>query len=814
MLFSFNKIILCIFLLNFFNNGFAQIPDTIQKLEQKLSLETNDVQRISLMNSLAQLWYKQDFNKSLNYAEKSIALIGDKEMPEQNLNVHLTYGDVLMKLNRPSEALMAYQTAVSLSEKLNEQKLKAQCYQKLGNYFVQTNQLDQGIQNYNKALDIRLGQGDKKSAASLYNNLAAAYNMKGDYDHAIENVNQSIKIRDELGDRKESALSLSRLGSIYLSKGEFGLAISQFQKAIPIFKEFNDRPNLISAYHNMVYAKIEKGDFKNVLPIIEEYRNTAEELKDKNSIGNAKLQTCAYYYYTGDNAKAVQNALEVKAYLEKNGSELNKPLNESINQQLFLIHCRMGDPEAQKLFDEQISKKPDEKMLAEIYLAYALWAERTKNKTLQLEMAKKAFDLKDKAAAVTQAMCTAQLGIAYERNSAAKLAEPLIESGIKELRKFESNLLITDMLNALSTLKLKMGKTKKQEALQIALKALQNAERIGNKPEIQRCHKQLSVCYDSLQNHKLALVHLQISDSLENNMLSLGTQREIAKEELQFEHESELQKKETLIQNQNQAFESKQASFKFWYWFLAASLLATILISLIVFWLNRTKYNSEINLKAKEVANAEWNAICEKQRISKDLHDDIGSILSSISILSYSQMQKVNSQLEKEGLKDIGEKAREAMQSMADIVWAIQPENESLDKMIHRFTHFASETCEAANIDFEIIKSNNLDLIKLDMEQRKDLYLILKEITNNILKHAQATKVYCQIDYHEPELKIDIRDNGIGFDTDNGFASQGNGLKNILSRAQKSKIKMECHSSRGKACKYILLVNVDEKPVA
>lgn len=248
---------------------------------------------------------------------------------------------------------------------------------------------------------------------------------------------------------------------------------------------------------------------------------------------------------------------------------------------------------------------------------------------------------------------------------------------------------------------------------------------------------------------------------------------------------------------------------EFCQWIGRSGILNVILVSSILYCVIRRKYICVMNQQAVDLAKAERNTILEKQRISKDLHDDIGSILSSISIMSYAQMKKLQNPLEKEELKTIGEKAREAMQCMSDIVWAIQSEGESLDKMICRFTQFASEACEAANVDFKIYKAVNLEMGQLEIRRRKDLFLMLKEITNNVLKHAHTTKVECHIKLQNSILTIEIFDNGIGFEFEDKIACSGNGLKNILARAKNSNIEINCFTAAGKGCRFFLLLNIN-----
>ena len=127
-----------------------------------------------------------------------------------------------------------------------------------------------------------------------------------------------------------------------------------------------------------------------------------------------------------------------------------------------------------------------------------------------------------------------------------------------------------------------------------------------------------------------------------------------------------------------------------------------------------------------------------RNKIASDLHDDVGSTLSSISI--FSQMAQQQSKEVNPLLDTIGESSRKMLDAMADIVWTINPENDQFEKIILRMRSFAYELLGAKNIDFEFNADEEVAKMKLSMEVRKNLYLIFKEATNNMVKYAAANR--------------------------------------------------------------------------
>jgi len=119
---------------------------------------------------------------------------------------------------------------------------------------------------------------------------------------------------------------------------------------------------------------------------------------------------------------------------------------------------------------------------------------------------------------------------------------------------------------------------------------------------------------------------------------------------------------------------------------------------------------------------------------------------------------------------------------MADIVWTINPENDQFEKIIMRMRSFAYELLGAKQIEFRFVADSNISTIKLSMEARRNLYLIFKEATNNMVKYADASRALFTIKGEQGKLVMMINDNGKGFDRNK--ENLGNGLRNMKKRAQ------------------------------
>lgn len=196
-----------------------------------------------------------------------------------------------------------------------------------------------------------------------------------------------------------------------------------------------------------------------------------------------------------------------------------------------------------------------------------------------------------------------------------------------------------------------------------------------------------------------------------------------------------------------------------------------------------------------------------RSKIARDLHDEMGSTLTSINIISKVAMQegqqdeKINQYLQK--IKDHSGKM---MESMSDIVWAINPANDSFEKVILRMKEFATEILEPAKINYYFSEEGELDKAQLNLEQRKDIYMIFKEAINNAVKYSEATEVNIVIHSNNDYLRMTITDNGNGFDATGAFS--GNGLKNMQSRAQEMRGHLKLESIKGTGTSVSLVVPV------
>ncbi len=181
-----------------------------------------------------------------------------------------------------------------------------------------------------------------------------------------------------------------------------------------------------------------------------------------------------------------------------------------------------------------------------------------------------------------------------------------------------------------------------------------------------------------------------------------------------------------------------------------------------------------------------------RMRIAADLHDEIGSGLTRIAILSENALseEKTDENLPEDisgkysrnkSIERVGKISRSLVDSMMDVIWSIDPKYDSLEDFIFNFRTYANEVCEAKNIKL-LIKTKNVDNVKVNSQIKRNLQLVSKEALNNALKYSGCTFINYSLEVKGKEIILLIEDNGTGFDI--GTIKLGHGIFNMEKHAK------------------------------
>jgi signal transduction histidine kinase len=204
------------------------------------------------------------------------------------------------------------------------------------------------------------------------------------------------------------------------------------------------------------------------------------------------------------------------------------------------------------------------------------------------------------------------------------------------------------------------------------------------------------------------------------------------------------------------------------------------------------------------------SAIREKvrSRIARDLHDNIGSTLGSVSYYSEMAQQFVPKKQKQLTmlLKKIEEASHELIEEMSDIVWAVNPANDSFEKLTLRMKNYAGDLLASRNIRFSFDTNYVSELLSLTIDQRKNIFLIFKESVYNAVKYSGCSGFAATISQADQILNMSLADNGKGFDVNHNGSYNGNGINNMKRRAEEIKAEFFISSVTGNGTRIQLNV--------
>jgi two-component sensor histidine kinase len=186
-----------------------------------------------------------------------------------------------------------------------------------------------------------------------------------------------------------------------------------------------------------------------------------------------------------------------------------------------------------------------------------------------------------------------------------------------------------------------------------------------------------------------------------------------------------------------------------------------------------------------------------RTRIAADLHDDIGSGLSRIAILSEVARHQVSLDAPVgQPLSVIAGASRDLVDSMSDIVWAINPNKDHLSDLVQRMRRFASDLFTARQIEFTFSAPGEEQALKIGADLRRQVFLVFKEAVNNITRHSACTEAQIELRIESRSVMVTVADNGAGFDP--AETSEGQGHASMRARAHSIGGELQIISSQGK----------------
>lgn len=595
---------------------------------------------------------------------------------------------------------------------------------------------------------IRMGERIKLENETVvaYSQMALLYNNTGKVDSANFFLKEAEQRSQISNDNKIWSNYYMVAEIINRKRGNISQALIYGQKYLQYSKLIGKKSSIAGAYlnlgnshHALQHIRPAIESYYNALRIFEEINNDAGKAFCYNNLGNIYKDIGQYQ----ESLRYANLGLELKQSEGDDKGIANSYLLIAENH-MNLKHI----PEALKFVDKSI--KLNKKLGLSYELTRNYWLKgRIYNKIKDSVNAKKFLDF------------------ALEEGKDLE-AQDLIKNIKEERGNFEK------------TPELSLGETLKSTLI------LQDARKANDTTKMLESLENLSNYYYKIGEYKKAFDFREEYQQLRRLVYS----PDILKSLKELEGKFELQKKETaikLLEKEKQLKEKKIQNQRFGIYASSGLVFALLLIGYLL--ISRNKIVQEQKrLQALETM---------RKDIAKDLHDDLGSTLSSIQIISNIAYQQTGDQPKlNKTVGHIAELTNKVASGMKEIVWSVNPEHDKLEFVVEQMRKITAEMLEGKNCRFSFVEQVLEPHREISPSVRKDLFLILKESLNNALKYSGTTFIDVLISQNKGNITLEVKDFGKGFDLNT--VKMGNGLFNIQNRAEHLNAKWEIKSSPGK----------------
>jgi two-component system, NarL family, sensor histidine kinase UhpB len=646
------------------------------------------------------------------------------------ISVTLLFPSAVYSQNKMDSLMQVLKGAKEDSSMANTLNLLSRQYSLSGDY-------DQSAKYSNEAMHLSEKLNFEKGKAMALINMGVVEFYQGNYPEAHKLYSDALAISQKIKDRKLIAKCNNNIGLVFTYQRNYSEALKKHEIALNIYRETNDSDGIGSSYNNLGIIYEEQGNYMEAIKSYSGLLKIAEAKGDKKSVADALFNIGNVYSLQETFADAIKNHFQALKVYQEIGHKQNIAL------------CYIGLANSYQVLDSLILAKDYSQKAFEILEAIG-------NKVTAAE------------AKALNAHVNSRLGNYSE-------ALDTFNETLKLFNEIEDTLDISATYRGIGDLYFMQGKY--DEALKNFQTGLEMAKAIDYKSNIVFLYGAIAEVYEQKKDFKNAYLNHKLYFILNDSLLNETKISQTA--EMKAQYETEKKDIDIALLNKDKELQGveikKQKLLKYSFVGGFGLVIALMLIGY------RT-YRTRQVLHLQEIRN----------KIAGDLHDDIGSTLNSISI--YSEVARKKDEQQDEALEMIGDAARKIIDAMSDIVWTINPDNDSFAKIIFRMKSLAYNLFRAKKIEFTFQADETLNDRKLSIEDRRNFYLIFKEAVNNLVKYSNATRAEITLADEKEQIRLRIQDNGTGFDAAQDV--EGNGLKNMKRRANEMKAEFKIVSGR------------------
>jgi signal transduction histidine kinase len=688
-----------------------------------------------------------------------------------------------------ADAIQYAGEAVVLSNKLGFKTGKARAYMEHGFAFTMQQKHSEALKAYDSAYQNFVQAGNKAGIASSLLYKGQAHHSEKNYPAALKSYNDALLQYDEIKNQQGVAECFRWMGHSKLSQENSAVALKYYYKSLKIYEQLGDKQNVASCLGSIGWAHQMQADFVEALDYLKRSLTMWEELGNPVEIVRLSNMVGSEYFVLNNHEKALEKhlyALQIAKSLHSPPWVLSMTLPRLGGDYEALAEKakRAGNElKAQEMYGEAMQdysealklhqRNSDKQGMADVYWHFGSIHTKLKKYELARTYFEKALEL------YKETSFRPFIGLTFESLSKLDSTEGNFQRAYENYKLayiYRDSLFNDESVRKAAKAKIQYEFDKKEDSLKLQqllvnekltqqqLLAVQQQQKI----EIEAASLKLSNQQKEL--NRLAYTKAEASLQAEQSKRKQKEEQLLVVEKEKALEQANLKLKITELSLKEQEV---QAGIMERNIFVVGAV--AIIILGIAFYRNRANRQRVANLQEKQKM---------RTQIAGDLHDDIGSELTGISFCT--EMVKMQLGGEKDEVKKmldtIGNNARTIVNTMSDIVWVINPENDIAENLIRRMHSHGVDLCNKRNIDCEFRVDSENDDLPLNMHQRKNLYLIYKEAMHNAVKYAGCSKIHISLIQNDHQLNLSVVDNGKGFDSTK--PTQGNGLANMQRRAE------------------------------
>ncbi|MCW3084138.1 MAG: hypothetical protein JWP12_1504 [Bacteroidetes bacterium] len=636
------------------------------------------------------------------------------------------------------------------------------------------------------------------SIVNTLNLLSRQLFIKGKYDTAMLCANNAKALAEKSGYKKGIGLSYNSIGNINFTKGKQDEALDNYSTALKFQKEVENLPGvkkgIAASYSNIGNIYIGRGNYDEALKNYAIALKLRLEIVDKQDIAISYSNIGVVYYYQGNYPEALKNYL-LALKLEKEIGD-NVAIARTYNNSGNIYLQQENYSEALKnyfaaiLIQKQVGDKQGiGRAFNNIGNVYFLQKKYDKALHFFFVALQKKTEIGDRDGIgrsfinignsyYTQSFLPGVTPAEHERLLNDALTEFM--TGFRILEDVDDQQGVAMSYNDIGVLYVAQHKT--ADAIDYLNNGLAVAKAIGSKEDIKASYTGLASADSASGNFKSAYEHHKLFLIYRDSLLNEESTKKTVQAQMNFDFEQKEIKQKAEQDQKDAIYREKIKRQKVIAW-SAAGIFGFILLSAFLLF-NRSRlkqknlYQQKLNQQQKEQAVAVMETQeQERKRIAEDLHDSLGHLLSTIK-LNLQTLPEEQKQYYVNSLQLLNQASTE----IHNISFDLMPQTLEEEGLVPALRELADKIRRSSLYDI-MLQVHDMDNFTLDKQTKFNIYRIVQEAVNNILKHAEAKEINIQLIKQDDHLTIMIEDDGKGFNKAD-LKMNGRGLRNITARSE------------------------------